>query len=521
MTGTSILVVDDEAIAAESLRAILRGIGYTDVRVALSGAEVMAAVAERTPGLILMDINLGHDDDGVVVADRVRLEHDLPIVFVTAYADPATVARAKVTHPLGYIVKPVEARNVQVVVEIALHNHQLDARIRRSQRDLRRANERLDMAVRTTGAAVWEWVVPTGETRFSERWAAIVGYTLEELAPVSIDTWARLCHPDDLERSNELVARCFRRETEVYDCECRLRHKDGHWIWVLDVGQVVEWNPDGTPLLMLGAHIDITQHKQRAENALALERRLLHSQKLDSLGMLASGVAHRFNNLLTALLGNTELALMQVPEHSAARESLREIRESARQGAELSNLILAYTGRRHVVVETIDLGALVRQMAPLLEAVMPTAVALVIDGAATVPLLKADGTQVRQILTTLVSNAAEAIGAPGGRVTVTVGVGERSGADLDQMHASDGATPGTFAFIEVSDTGCGMSPETVARLFDPFFSTKFIGRGLSLSAVHGIVRSHRGAIDVTTSPGAGTTMRVWFPVTGVAHDVSV
>lgn len=512
MSGPSLLVVDDQVIAAESLRAILGGLGHPDVRVALSGSEAMRAVAERLPSLILMDVNLGEGDDGIVLADRITSAHDVPVVFVTAYTDPPTLARAKATRPFGYLVKPINQRDVQVVVEIALHNHDLDRRLRQSERDLRRATERLDVALRATGAAIWEWTVPTGETVFGERWASMVGYTLAELEPVSIATWARLCHPDDLQRSDEAIARCFARETETYDCECRLRHKDGRWIWVLDIGRVVEWKADGTPLRMVGAHIDITQHKERAESHLELERRLLRAQKLDSLGLLSGGVAHRFNNLLTSVIGNTDLALMQVGTNSPALESLREIRASAQEGAELSGLMLAYTGRQRVVTAMVELGTLVRETVPLLEAALPVTTSLVVDLEPDVPAIRADAAQIRQVLTSLVTNASEAIGSSTGIVTVRVGTAECTRDQIDRMHAPEDAHPGRHVYLEVADTGEGMRPETVAQMFDPFFSTKFTGRGLGLAAVRGIVRSHRGAMDLHTARGAGTTFRVWLPV---------
>jgi len=509
---TPILIVDDEVIAAESIAAQLRGLGYSDVRVALSAIDLLAEVQARMPGLVLMDVNLGTGGDGIALAEQLRAEHDIPVIFVTAYADRPTIARAKGAQPFGYLVKPVAARDLEVGVEIALHNHEMDRRLRASERALRQTTERLDLAMRATGVAIWEWVVPTGETSFDERWAEMIGYTLDELQPVSIDTWAQRCHPDDLARSDEELERCFRREKEFYDCECRIRHRDGHWVWILDLGKVVEWTPDGRPLRMVGAHIDVTHHKQRAEERLELERRLLRTQKNDSLGALSGGVAHRFNNLLTAVIGFAEFGLAQVGQQAPAAESLREILAAAHQGAQLSTLMLAYTGRQRNVISALDLAQLVAEMGPLLRAMLPSSVALDLDLPRGIALVNGDSEQVRQAVMNLVTNAHEALGGNRGAIRISSGRGDCTRADLDGFHAAEDAEPGTYGFIEVADSGHGMTPDIVARLFDPFFSTKFTGRGLGLAAVRGIVRSHHGAVELHTTPGEGTRIRVWIPV---------
>jgi PAS domain S-box-containing protein len=150
--------------------------------------------------------------------------------------------------------------------------------------------ELLESVIAGSGSGVWSWHVQTGETVFNERWAEIVGYTLEELAPVSIETWTRLCHPDDLKRSGELLAEHFAGRMETYECEARMRHKDGHWVWVMDRGKVSEWDPDGAPLRMTGTHMDITRRKQDAETlsrqALELQDRLLDTMK--AMGAIVS-----------------------------------------------------------------------------------------------------------------------------------------------------------------------------------------------------------------------------------------
>ena len=151
---------------------------------------------------------------------------------------------------------------------------------KRAEKALWESEERLDLAVKGTGVGLWDWMVQTGETVFNERWAEIVGYTLEALSPVSIETWITLTHPDDLKRSNELLERHFAGETEYYECETRMKHKSGEWIWVLDRGKVFEWDKDGKPIRMIGTHQDITERKRAEEELKKKNEELRRFNKL-------------------------------------------------------------------------------------------------------------------------------------------------------------------------------------------------------------------------------------------------
>ena len=506
-----ILIVDDEVIVAEGIRALVHGMGYETSDVALSEAEALASVSAHPPDLVLMDINLGAAREGIGAAQKIRALHDLPVVFVTAYGDRTTLEQAKQANPFGFVVKPVDPRDVQVAIEMALHSHRNERQLRQRESELRRVTEHLDAVVQATGAATWEWNVQTGEVVFSAPWAAMVGRTLDELAPLTIETWVRLCHPDDLARSNELLLKCFRRELDTYDCECRVKHKDGSWVWVMDRGTVVEWTPDGRPLRMVGAHFDISRHKREQEQRLALQQRALAAQKAESLVMLAGGVAHHVNNLLLAVTGNAEIALAEIPPESPGAEYLREIQGAASKGAELGRRILTYTGRRETEARPVALNELVRHLAPVVShAFSPSAgVSLELDEAG--PSLIGDASDVGQVLSVLLTNALEATeGTERPNIVVRTGKAETLPPVGEDVRAADDPGEGPFVFLEVRDNGVGMSPGALAHLFEPFFSTKMVGRGLGLAAARGVVRSHRGAVDVRSTEGVGTAVRVWF-----------
>ncbi|MFH1726601.1 MAG: PAS domain S-box protein [Elusimicrobiota bacterium] len=256
---------------------------------------------------------------------------------------------------------------------------------------------------------------------------------------------------------------------------------------------------------------DITERKQAETARQILESQLQQAQKVESLGVLAGGIAHDFNNLLVGILGNADLALTDLPDDSAAREDIEEIKKAAIRASELSNQMLAYSGKGRFVVRPISLNEMLQEMFHLLETCVPVGTALRRELADDVPAVDADSGQLRQVVTNLVTNAADAMGDAGGEIVLRTGVDEVSRAHLQDPHNRQDLPEGPYAYVEVSDTGCGMDEQTMSRMFDPFFTTKFTGRGLGLSTVLGIVRGHKGAVKVRSEPGKGTTFKVLLP----------
>ena len=257
---------------------------------------------------------------------------------------------------------------------------------------------------------------------------------------------------------------------------------------------------------------DVTDRRRKEEENRKLESRVRHAQKLESLGVLAGGVAHDFNNLLMTILGNADIALLELPESAEVRQRIEDIKKASLGASELTKQMLAYSGKGRFLVQLIDVNKLVAEMGNLLQVSISKNVELRYNFARDLPPTEGDISQIRQIVMNLIVNASEAIGENGGAITLTTGVVEAEQAlSLDDGSLHDDLPAGDYIYLEVSDTGCGMDGETKARIFDPFFSTKFIGRGLGLAAVLGIVRGHRGGIQVWSEKGKGTTFRVMLP----------
>jgi two-component system CheB/CheR fusion protein len=256
---------------------------------------------------------------------------------------------------------------------------------------------------------------------------------------------------------------------------------------------------------------DVTRLKQVEQDRRELEGRVLHAQKLESLGVLAGGIAHDFNNLLTGVLGSASLALELLPEDSPVGTLIQHIERAGRRAADLTQQMLAYSGKGKFVVTAVDFSELVQGMAELLKASISKKVALECDFSKDASLIEGDATQLRQLIMNLITNAAEALGDTGGSVVVRTGLIDADSALLGAMLHEDDLPEGLYVFVEVTDTGCGMDTETQEKMFDPFFTTKFTGRGLGLAAVQGIIRGHHGAIQLRSAPGQGTCFRVLFP----------
>ncbi|MDJ0865373.1 MAG: ATP-binding protein [Myxococcota bacterium] len=233
-------------------------------------------------------------------------------------------------------------------------------------------------------------------------------------------------------------------------------------------------------------------------------------------GLAAGGIAHDFNNLLTSILGNSDLALTELSRESPGRDEIRQVRLAATRAADLTRQMLVYSGTRALATVVLDLSRLVDEMVHLLEASISKRAELRCEFAAQPVWIEGDPTQIRQIVMNLITNASDALGEGAGQIAIRTGERHFDAEALSTAYVDETPGPGVLAFLEVTDTGCGMSPSERLRVFDPFFTTKFQGRGLGLAAVLGIVRSHRGAIWVDSDVAEGSSFLVVFPV--AEHD---
>jgi len=360
--------------------------------------------------------------------------------------------------------------------------------------ELRLSQERLSLAVEGTRVGLWDWRVQTGELFFNEEWAAMAGYTLPELEPCSAATWSALCHPDDLVHSKALLQKHFQGQTEFYSCEARIRHKDGHWVWVLDQGKVVEWDPAGRPVRMAGTLQDISAIKEAQERAEAASQ---------AKSEFLANMSHEIRTPMNGILGMLQLLQTTDTNEEQQEYIITAIQSSKRLTRLLSDILdisRVEANRLTIQPAPMDLAEVVAQVCELFK---PTAqqggVELRHHVASDIPRqLLGDATRLQQVLTNIIGNAFKFTKV--GHVAVEACLLGASPPDTVRV------------LFSVSDTGIGIPEDKIACLFKPFsqvsegYRREYQGAGLGLSICKGLIELMGGTIAMESELGQGTTV---------------
>jgi len=372
---------------------------------------------------------------------------------------------------------------------------------------LRESQERYRNLVETIKEWIWEIDASGLYAYSSPRLKDILGYEPEEVLG---KTPFCLMPPEEADRVREIFREFVAEKKPIIALENTYIHKDGHKV-IMETSGVPFFAPDGTLLGYRGVDRDITERKKFEEEQKRIEAQIQQAQKLESLGILAGGIAHDFNNLLVGILGNSDLAQMEISPSSLAQMYLTQVRTAAQRAADLCRQMLAYAGKGRFVIQPIDLTEIVEEMAHLLEISISKNAILRYNLGQNLPKIEADVTQIRQVIMNLITNASDAIEGKQGVITIVTGVMECDRNYLSNTYINEERSEGQYVYLEVSDTGIGMDEVTKEKIFDPFFTTKFTGRGLGLAAVLGIVRVHKGSVKVYSEPNRGSTFKILFP----------
>jgi two-component system, cell cycle sensor histidine kinase and response regulator CckA len=364
------------------------------------------------------------------------------------------------------------------------------------------AAEQRRLAAEAANMGLWEYHLDTHSVSFDDRWGNLHGVSAE--SKIGYEELAARFHSDDRKAEREALKRALADGSDgIYDREYRIIWADGSVHWVASHGRTFfEGEGDRRRAVrFLGVSREVTERKHA-------EERLRQTQKLESIGLLASGVAHDFNNLLTVIIGSASSALVECP----SSENSQAILASAKRAADLTKQLLAYAGKGQAVVQAVEITELVSQSKRLLANFVPKRVNFSFNLTNDLPCVEADSSQIEQVLMNLVTNAGEAISPRGdAQIEIATSVCEITPEIARQQSRTNDIASGMYVCLAVRDNGAGMENATMQKIFDPFFSTKFTGRGLGLAAIEGIVRSNKGFIDVHSAPGVGTTFRVYLP----------
>jgi two-component system cell cycle sensor histidine kinase/response regulator CckA len=536
-----ILVVDDNAAIHEDFRKILsvsteRDVALQSMEAVLFGsaaapkapqfaldfaqqgqealAKVEAAVADGRPyALAFVDIRMPPGWDGVeTIVHLWNADPALEVVICTAYSDCSwekMSQRFGPTDQLLILKKPFDNVEVRQMAHALARKWRLNQQARRqldeldrlvAERtlELRRSEERFATAFRSSPVAM---AIQEGEdgafVDLNDAFLALTGFERDQIVrmqPVSIDF--RLEPVDGTSGANEQCAATLvigsRLRKEVLVSTAKL-HVGGipHRLIILQ---------------------DISER-------LRLESQLRQSQKMEAIGQLAAGVAHDFNNLLTIIEGHASLQLASTGLTADTVDSLEQIEHAAERAADLTRQLLAFSRKQIMRPRAIDVGAIIGGLLSMLRRVLGERIEIRCDVPPGLPLILADQTSVEQVIMNLTLNARDAM--PEGGV-ISLGAGEAEVTTVSRALPLDAAT-GSYTYIEVADTGVGMDEATRARIIEPFFTTKPVnkGTGMGLATVYGITRQHNGWIDVQTTPGKGSTFRVYFPATDLTPDTEM
>jgi two-component system cell cycle sensor histidine kinase/response regulator CckA len=495
---TKILIVEDEAIIARDLQRRLEGQHYTVTGAVSTGEDAIRRAEKDSPDLVLMDIVLLGEMDGIEAAGKIRSLFDIPVVYVTAYADEGILERAKVTQPFGYILKPFDDRELRSVIEMALYKSAVEKQLRKNNEFLNNIIESLSHPFYVINAEDYTVTMANSASHFGALTGKNTCYSLTHHGDTPCEGDEHPCTIREISRTGKPVI----QEHIHYDHEGNARTFEVHGYPLFDaqgrVAQVIEYT------------LDITDRK-------TLENQFRQSQKMESVGRLAGGVAHDFNNLLTAIMGYSELALADLPEENPVRKYVSVIAEAGDKAETLVRQLLAFSRKQTLDMRTVNLNDIVQNFSKMLRLVIGEDLMLELNLRPSVRNVKADAGQIEQLLMNLSVNARDAMPC-GGRLTV-----ETDNVELGEEYAKThaGVIPGPYVMLAVTDTGTGMSREVQERLFEPFFTTKGSrGTGLGLATVYGIVKQHNGSIYVYSEEKIGTTIKVYLPATAEEVEAS-
>ena len=477
-----ILFVEDEALVAMDLARRIESLGYEVVGTADNRDDAINLAEETTPDLVLMDVNITGSVDGIEASKDLLKRWDLPIVFLTAFGDEATVNRAKEVTPYGYLLKPFDERTLSTTLEVTLHRHQAD-------RQMRLLSTAVNTA--TNGIIVVDALHPTRPITYcNQAYMAMIGYSETEVLGRSA------CFLASTEGQDDVVAqlRNALRQNAALDVVVTAQRKDGTQFWsAISISPVADITGLITNLLIF--HTDITA-RRHAEGA------MIEAQKLEVVGRLTAGVAHDFNNVLAAIQAFTEFAQEDLDPGDERREDLEEVIDASNRGAAITRQLLSFVHRGGGAPRHVDVNKVVQRASKMLRRLVGATVQVDIRPSAQPLVVLTDPIGIEQVLLNLAANARDAM-PDGGTFTLALSYqeGERS------QH---------LARLEARDSGSGMSAETSARIFEPFFTTKprGTGTGLGLASIKAVVDRLAGHIRVESALGQGTAFVIDLPLSG-------
>lgn len=410
MSQLNVLIVEDEVIVAENLSSKLEYLGYTVAGIAVTGNEAVEMALKHRPQLILMDINLRGEFDGIQATEAIVKHHDIPVIYLTAHSDPNTLARAKISKPYGYVLKPFEDRDLATQIELALYKHESDRKVREQREWLRVILASIGDAVIAADAEGFiTFLNPVAE--------ALTGWPAFEAIGKPIRDVFRIINENTRAPVEDPVHKVLRigkiiRLANHTVLICR----DGKEVPIDDSGAPIR-NEEGQILGVVLNFRDIRENKKAEKERETLQKQLTQAQKMESVGRLAGGVAHDFNNMLGVILGHTQLAMEQVDKLSPAHRDLAEVLKAAQRSADLTRQLLAFARQQTSAPQVLDLNQTIKKMLTMIQRLIGEDIQLAFFPGESLSPVQIDPSQIDQILANLCVNSRDAIEGVG-KITI-------------------------------------------------------------------------------------------------------
>jgi len=505
MGGEKILIVDDERIIARELEERLTSFDYEVLGIASTGAEAIRLAEEKEPQLVLMDIVLKGEMDGIEAATKIRQKMDIPVIFLSAYTDKETLARAKISEPYGYIVKPFSGRDLQANIEMALFKHHVEAK-------LRQIEKWFSASMMGVGDGVCATTNSNDTITYLNPIAEIMlGISLKDAVGKKIENVLRFVDQNSMTLDKTPIDRIF-EEGIVTDMSEELYISNAHddVIPIAYTGACLrdaDDNPSGVVIWLK----DISDQKYTQKLLKKSEQTLLQTQRIETIGVLAGAVAHDFNNEISIVLGCADSAMEHGDLDETTTQLIEEIRSSSLRSAALTRKLLIF-GQKHLVDITVfDINELITSLHTMLIRLIGEEYRLTAELNSTLNLVSMDRVQLEQLIVNLVVNARDALSEGG---TICIRTNDVKHDDTFFRTVPD-ADPDEYLQLEVFDNGCGMTEEVKSHLFEPFYTTKGLGKGtgLGLSTVYGIVKDSGGYLNVISEVDQGALFQIYLKAT--------
>lgn len=499
---TSIMIVEDELDVAKNIKDQLDKIGYNVAAVFSKGEDAIKWVAEfqSKPDLVLMDIHLPGPMDGIDTAEKIHDLFNIPIIYLTAFADSETLERASITEPFGYILKPFELKALQSTIEIALYKHRMEKQLKASESRFRTLAESAPVGILQTdlnGNCIY----------VNEKWCEITGLTTGQALGQG---WSENLHPEDKGHvSYQWQQMCNQKEKFALEYRYQTPGGGGKLSWVFGQAVALGDGKNGKTGYM-STIIDITDCKK-------LEEKLLTAKKLESLGILAGGIAHDFNNLLSVIMGNITMVKDEVSHQKDLFRMLTTAEKASCEAAALAQKLTTFSKGGWLQKKKAFLPEILKNAVN--QVLADTGYSFKIDIPADLLPIDGDEGQLVQVFENILCNSVESLNEKDRALS-----GNEDGCDITIQARNHILTceelqqlkPGKYVRVTIEDKGTGILPEHLGKVFDPYFSTKNIstrkGMGLGLSICYSILTKHEGSIKIESEPDKGSMVEILLPV---------